>query len=57
MTVLFECNQCSHQEWRSEDQEPWLCLVCGNMRWSVVATEESQDGGEPRGRQGADRGA
>ncbi len=38
MNCLFRCDQCSYEEWRSEEQEPWLCLVCGNMRWGVVET-------------------
>lgn len=53
MTVLFECDQCAHQEWRPEGQEPWLCVVCGYMRWSVVAVEgaeadEGRGGGQER---------
>jgi hypothetical protein len=34
--VLFRCDQCAHEEWRERDQEPWLCVVCGWMRWQVV---------------------
>lgn len=37
MEVLFECDQCTYQEWRPEEQEPWLCPVCGNMRWGIVS--------------------
>lgn len=40
--VLFECDQCAHQEWRPADQEPWLCAVCGNMRWSVVGSRNRE---------------
>jgi len=42
MNCLFRCDQCRYEEWRPEEQEPWLCLVCGYMRWGVVAT----DGGD-----------
>lgn len=37
MNCVFRCDQCGHEEWRAEEQEPWLCAVCGYMRWSVVA--------------------
>ena len=43
MNCLFRCDQCSHEEWRPEEQEPWLCLVCGYMRWGVVATDGADD--------------
>ena len=36
MSCLFQCDQCGHEEWRSEEQEPWLCIVCDWMRWSEV---------------------
>ena len=42
MAVLFSSDQCGHEEWREADQEPWLCAVCGWMRWSVVATAEPE---------------
>lgn len=54
MQVLFECDQCANQEWRDESQEPWLCPVCGNMRWGVVAREAAADPGEREG-SGGDR--
>jgi len=41
MTVLFRCDQCSYEEWREAHEEPWLCVVCGNMRWGVVAGDDS----------------
>jgi hypothetical protein len=44
---LFECDQCAHQEWRPESQEPWLCAVCGYMRWSVVAVQEGPGPAKP----------
>ena len=40
LLTLFECEQCSNQEWRPVDNEPWLCVVCGYMRWSVVVTSD-----------------
>lgn len=43
---LFECDQCTYREWRPEEQEPWLCVVCGYMRWSVVAVGERDEDGE-----------
>lgn len=51
MEVLFECDQCAHQEWRDESQEPWLCPVCGNMRWSVAATrpDDGEEGADEAG--------
>jgi len=42
MNCLFRCDQCSYEEWRPEEQEPWLCLVCGNMRWGVVGDDEDE---------------
>lgn len=45
--VLFQCDQCAFQEWRPEDEEPWLCLVCGYMRWQVVAVAADPDDEEP----------
>lgn len=39
MNCLFRCHQCSYEEWRPEDREPWLCLVCGYMRWSAIADD------------------
>jgi ribosomal protein L37AE/L43A len=43
MDILYRCDQCSHEEWRSAGQEPWLCVVCGYMRWEAVAESESTD--------------
>lgn len=44
--VLFCCDQCGYEEWRAADREPWLCAVCGGMRWGVVEQEpEEPDGG------------
>lgn len=34
--VEFECDRCGHREWRPPEQEPWLCVICGWMRWSIV---------------------
>ena len=39
MNILYRCDQCTHEEWREEGQEPWLCVVCGYMRWAVIASE------------------
>ncbi len=44
--VLFECDQCGNREWRPGDQEPWLCAVCGYMRWSIVAESEADEGSD-----------
>lgn len=47
MQVLFRCDQCRYEEWWPEEQEPWLCLVCGYMRWGRVAEEcDALDGTE-----------
>ena len=40
--VLFECDQCTNQEWRPAEQEPWLCAVCGCMRWSVIESQNPE---------------
>jgi len=53
MLILFRCDQCSHEEWREADQEPWLCAVCGWMRWSVIATDEPDATDEPGGPSGS----
>jgi len=55
MNALFECDQCAYQEWRHEDQEPWLCAVCGNMRWSVLATEDVASGDAGGGKEAGRR--
>ena len=54
--VLFRCDQCTYEEWREATQEPWLCPVCGWMRWARIATDETEDsadgaatGGNPEG--------
>jgi ribosomal protein L37AE/L43A len=48
MKALFECDQCGNQEWRRRDREPWLCVVCGYMRWAVVTTSDDRaDGDKP----------
>ncbi len=39
MNILYRCDQCTHEEWREEGQEPWLCVVCGYMRWGAIASE------------------
>ena len=39
---LFQCDQCTNEEWRPADQEPWLCVVCGWYRWGVIATSGDQ---------------
>jgi len=39
MNILYRCDQCTHEEWREEWQEPWLCVVCGYMRWQEIAAE------------------
>jgi uncharacterized Zn finger protein len=39
MNILYRCDQCTHEEWREEGQEPWLCVVCGYMRWEAIASE------------------
>jgi hypothetical protein len=39
MNILYRCDQCTHEEWRQEGQEPWLCVVCGYMRWEAIASE------------------
>ena len=39
MNILYRCDQCTHEEWREEGQEPWLCVVCGYMRWGAVASD------------------
>ena len=39
MNCLFRCHQCSYEEWRPEGQDPWLCVVCGYMMWTVVADD------------------
>ena len=41
--VRFECDQCGYEEWRPEDQEPWLCVVCGYMRWRVVGVAQDPE--------------
>jgi len=46
MNCLFQCDQCSYEEWRPEEQEPWLCPVCGNMRWGVVTEDAAGDESE-----------
>lgn len=38
MKALYRCDQCSYEEWRRLGEEPWLCVVCGWMRWELVAT-------------------
>ena len=45
MNILYRCDQCTHEEWREAGQEPWLCVVCGYMRWEAIAAEaeSSQD--------------
>jgi hypothetical protein len=48
--VLFRCDQCTYEEWREATQEPWLCPVCGWMRWTAIATDEAAEpsnGGAP----------
>jgi len=42
--VLFGCDQCAYEEWRDATQEPWLCPVCGGMRWTRVATGDLAEG-------------
>lgn len=44
MESLYRCDQCGHDEWRPTGQEPWLCLVCGGMRWEEVARRETPPG-------------
>jgi len=44
MEILYRCDQCSYEEWREAGQEPWLCVVCGYMRWGAVAEAESPPG-------------
>jgi hypothetical protein len=39
MNILYRCDQCTHEEWREEGQEPWLCVVCGYMRWEAIASD------------------
>ena len=39
MNILYRCDQCTHEEWREAGQEPWLCVVCGYMRWEAIASE------------------
>jgi len=46
MKVLFECDQCAYQEWREEQQEPWPCVVCGWVRWQIVAREQEDESAE-----------
>jgi hypothetical protein len=46
MEILYRCDQCSHEEWREAGQEPWLCIVCGYMRWEAVAEAGSSTGEE-----------
>jgi hypothetical protein len=41
--VLFRCDQCRYEEWREASQEPWLCPVCGGMRWERVTTDEPEE--------------
>ena len=50
--ILWQCDQCSYEEWRWPDQEPWLCVICGWMRWAPIAerrveVEETDAGAEP----------
>lgn len=54
MRALYRCDQCRHEEWRQLGEEPWLCVVCGWMRWELVTTaeepdSEASDSGEDRG--------
>lgn len=54
MDALYRCDQCGYEEWRRLGEEPWLCLVCGWMRWELVATAEPEADGESDS--GEDRG-
>lgn len=57
MKGLYRCDQCSHEEWRALGEEPWLCAVCGWMRWELLATaDDPGDDSDPSG-SGEDRGA
>ncbi|MFQ5744012.1 MAG: hypothetical protein ACE5HV_10540 [Acidobacteriota bacterium] len=49
MSTLFRCDQCVYEEWRDDDQEPWLCAVCGNMRWERIAVSDDSESPEEEG--------
>lgn len=49
--ALFQCDQCTYEEWRDASESVTLCPVCGYMRWEMVATAadpevETGDGDE-----------
>lgn len=50
--VLWRCDQCAHEEWRPPTDEPWLCLVCGYMRWQEITRRHAV--AEDDGQSGAD---
>lgn len=42
--VLWSCDQCATEEWRGPLDEPWLCVVCGYMRWRPIAEQRAETG-------------
>lgn len=36
MQTWFRCDQCAHEEQRSDAEEPALCPVCGYERWQAL---------------------
>lgn len=42
--VLWSCDQCATEEWRGPRDEPWLCVVCGYMRWRPIAEQRAEPG-------------
>lgn len=47
MATLFQCDQCTYEEWRADDDEPYLCPVCGYMRWERIAHRPDPDDTRP----------
>ena len=43
MDQLFRCDQCGFEEYRPEDDETWLCMVCGWMRWTLVDDDPTEE--------------
>lgn len=38
---LYQCDSCMYQEYRED--EPYLCPVCGNMRWTEIVALENNN--------------